>query len=228
MTRTIVIGDVHGCNETLRALLRQLRLRKADTLVFLGDYIDRGPDSKGVIDTVQALRRKGHAVTCLRGNHEQMLLDALNDPNSVDSWLRNGGFQTLDSFGISHPRELPDAYAGFLYSTEYWYETQGFLCVHGGLNFRRPDPLLDRESMLWERGWYRDIDYGWLGERVILHGHTPVSPEETRAQWEALDRQRYLNLDTGCVYAPMTRSGLGFLSAFCLETRALTMIPYAG
>lgn len=224
MTRTIVIGDVHGCNETLRALLKQLRLRKSDALVFLGDYIDRGPDSKGVIDTVQALRRKGHAVTCLRGNHEQMLLDALADACSLEQWLFNGGRQTMASFQADRLRDMPEPYIDFLISTRYWYETDGYLFVHGGPDFSAPEPLGNQDSLLWMRRWYADINYAWLGNRIVLHGHTPMDIEPIREQVINLGQQQYLNLDNGCVYAGLsTKRGnqLGQLLAFCLETREL-------
>jgi len=221
---TYIIGDIHGCNRTFQALLARLDLKPADRLVLLGDYIDRGPDSKGVIDTIFRLRENGHEVTCLRGNHEQMLLDALESAYSLDQWLTNGGRQAMASFGVDRVREIPERYIDFLKSTLFYVETGGCLCVHGGLDFSNADPLDQPHTLLWMRRWYPDINYEWLGNRIILHGHTPLEIDQIREQLENLDRQRYLNLDNGCVYAGRRLSRgntLGRLLGFCLETRTL-------
>ena len=218
--RTYVIGDIHGCNRTFQALLGRLALRPGDTVVLLGDLIDRGPDSKGVVDTVWRLQdERGVHVICLRGNHEQLLLDALDDPQHLDAWLFNGGRQTLHSFGLDHPEALPAAYLQFFYKMPHWHEIKGYLCVHGGLDFSAPDPLERTDAMLWIRRWYDQIDYTWLGERIILHGHTPVDMEAIRAQYNKLPAKQYLNLDNGCVYALLEggRAGLGALLAIRLE-----------
>lgn len=228
---TYIIGDIHGCNRSFQALLGRLALRPGDRLVLLGDYIDRGPDSKGVIDSIFSLREAGFEVVCLRGNHEQMLLNALTDAHDLQQWLDNGGRQTMASFGADRLRDIPEPYIDFINSTLHWYETGGCLCVHGGLDFSGANPLDNPHAMLWKRNWYGDIDYQWLGNRIIVHGHTPESIEPIREQLRNLDYQRYLNLDNGCVYAhPGNRRGiaLGQLLAFCPDTRALTEQKYAG
>lgn len=220
---TYAIGDIHGCHRTFQALLQSLPLRPGDRLILLGDLIDRGPASRQVIDTVFDLREAGHPVICLRGNHEQLLLQAIEGVTDTETWLFNGGRQTLDSFGVGAPEAIPVPYLRFFYSMPFWFETMGYLCVHGGLDFSRPDPLGAPETLLWMRRWYDQIDYAWLGDRVILHGHTPESIDTIRVQADQLTTQQYLNLDNGCVYARMGRGGntLGRLLAFCLDTRAL-------
>ena len=221
---TYAIGDIHGCNRSFCALLDALHPDAADRLILLGDYIDRGPDSKGVIDTIVRLREHGHEVVCLRGNHEQMLLDAVGgDAQDREYWVLNGGHSTLKSFGVHRPEDIPAHYLDFFTDTRYWYETGDYLCVHGGLDFSHTDPLSRPESLLWMRGWYAGIDYAWLGKRIILHGHTPVDTGTINTQHAALAKQQYLNLDNGCVYAGNKQRGkdLGKLAAFCLETQQL-------
>lgn len=221
---TYAIGDIHGCQRSFQALLGRLQLTVADELVLLGDYIDRGPDSKGVIDTILNLRESGHQIICLRGNHEQLLINARTSAEELSLWLRNGGRETLASFSIDRLQDIPESYLVFMHSTQIWYGKANFLFVHGGLDFSSPDPLGDPHSILWLRNWYPNIDYAWLGNRIVIHGHTPLDMEPIRTQLENLDRQRYLNLDNGCVYAGLAKAQgrtLGHLLAFCLETREL-------
>jgi len=220
---TYAIGDIHGCIRTFQALLRQIKLGRGDTLVLLGDLIDRGPGSRTVVDTVWQLQKKGIQVACLRGNHEQMLLDARNGPAEADRWFKNGGKATLESFGAKWIENIPPAYMNFFETMPLWFEARGFLCVHGGIDFSQNNPLEHPNSLLWLRGWYAGINYIWLGDRIILHGHTPLVFSEINTQHTALEQQRYLNLDNGCVYA-MRRprpSGLGRLVALCLETKKM-------
>ena len=97
--RKIAISDIHGCCKTFKALLNKIKFNSNDELYLLGDYIDRGPDSKGVIDYIWQLQKEGYQVNCLRGNHEQMMLRAAFVENKLDHWMRNGGETTLFSFG---------------------------------------------------------------------------------------------------------------------------------
>lgn len=227
---TYFIGDVHGCRRTLEALLERLRLKAGDAVVFMGDLVDRGPDSKGVVDTAWQLQASGIQTVCLRGNHEQMILDALEDRYCRENWLElNGGPQTLESFGVSKPEDIPEKYLEFFQSMPLWYETEGYLCVHAGVNFYFPDPLEDTISLLWARRWYGDINYEWLGNRILLHGHTPMPLETIEQQLQLLTQQKYLNLDNGCVYAPThSDKGLGHLLAFQADTRQLHVQPFVG
>lgn len=222
---TYAIGDIHGCKNSFLALLEQLSLQPGDTLILLGDLIDRGPDSKGVIDRVFELRKNGHPVVCLRGNHEQLLLDALSDENESERWLFNGGRQTLENFGVGRAEDIPEPYLDFFLSMPHWYETGQYLCVHGGLDFSQPKPLDRPAPMLWIRNWYSDIDYNWLNNRIILHGHTPVELKTIQDQQALLKKQQYLNLDNGCVYAYMNmlRCDLGHLVAYSLGKKKLIL-----
>ena len=102
--RRFAISDIHGCRATFEKMLTEvLQLQKEDTLYLLGDYIDRGPDSRGVIDHIWALQKEGYQVHCLRGNHEQMLLDEVDK----DGFWYKGNRATLDSFQIKSNQGIP-------------------------------------------------------------------------------------------------------------------------
>jgi serine/threonine protein phosphatase 1 len=213
------IGDIHGCSKTLEALLEKLPAGTGDELYFLGDYVDRGPDSKGVLDIILQLEKQGISAFCIRGNHDQMMLAAREDEENFRRWVRNGGAAALDSFRTENLEEIEPKYWEFLEGTHFYVETDGFIFVHAGLNFERPDPFSDTDSMLWVRDWWELTDKKWLGDRSILHGHTPVSLKTTNEQLRQLKSNRHLDLDTGCVY-PQT-SFLGNLTALDLDTLEL-------
>ncbi|MDX1667739.1 MAG: metallophosphoesterase family protein, partial [Saprospiraceae bacterium] len=169
--RRFAISDIHGCLRSFEALLDKIGLKKEDELYLLGDYIDRGPDSKGVIDRILSLQEEGYTVHCLIGNHEAMMLASTQDSMWKETWLFNGGWAALESFGVRDANDVPDKYFDFLIRLDYYVEVEGYLLVHAGLNFQEPDPLKDEDSMLWIRDWYGQIDREWLDGRVIVHGH---------------------------------------------------------
>jgi len=213
------IGDIHGCNLSFQALLQKIDLQEDDELVLVGDYFDRGPDSKGVLDTIFALQQAEHNIHCLRGNHEQIFIEALTSVTyTLQRFYGAGGRPTLKSFGVKSPGQIDDYYLDFIHNLPNYLEMGRFIFVHGGLNFDVKDPLEDQESMLWERYWYDNIDYDWLGDRYIIHGHTPIPLTE---HWGLLTQaksgsNRAINLDTGCVYAE--RSDMAVLTAVNLDT----------
>ena len=136
MNRTFAIGDIHGCRKTFEKLLiEKIQLQKEDAIYCVGDYIDRGNDSKSVIDFILQLKKEGYRVSTLRGNHEQMMIDALNDKRALKLWFDNGGKSTLKSFGIKSPDNLPEEYVSFLNETKFYLETDNFIFAHAGLNF---------------------------------------------------------------------------------------------
>ncbi len=225
--------DLHGCNKTFNALLNKIAFTTDDELYLLGDYIDRGPDSKGVIDTILDLQNRGHKVHCLMGNHEQMLLDAIrrDSPSAHRFWFNNGGEETLQSFNCTHARDIPEVYIAFFRCLDYYFEVGQFILVHAGLGFSRsnPNPLdLDEESnrhhIIWRRDWYETINYEWLGNRYIVHGHTPIFQDEFFENIINVETNRYLNLDTGCVFP---HSGRGILTCIEINSGKLAMMDYA-
>ncbi len=206
MQRTFFVGDIHGCPKTFEKLVTQkIGLRKNDKLYCVGDYIDRGVDSKGVIDFILELRKMNYQVFTLRGNHEQMLLDASERRDAIPLWLTNGGDATMESFNISSIEEIEPVYLDFFRKTEFFVRTNDFIAAHAGLNFNIDDPVSDKNSMLWIRGFEADKSY--LDGRQLIHGHTPLVRERVVSQ----KFTGVVNIDGGCVYKSVT--GMGSLFA---------------
>jgi serine/threonine protein phosphatase 1 len=215
------ISDIHGCHKTFLQLLESIGLNLSDKLYLLGDLVDRGPDSKGVLDTIFKLIDQGFQVFCLRGNHDQMLLNACEIAEDFDTWTCNGGQAVLDNFGINHPRHIPEPYLQFLNKLPYFIDAGDYLLVHAGINFRKNYPLRDYEAMLWIRDWHKDYDPLKIDNKIIVHGHTPVSFDDTLTMLENLESRRVLDIDNGCVYSQFHGVGKGRLSAFDMTNRRI-------
>jgi len=215
----IAIGDIHGCACTLDALLERLAPTPNDHLVFVGDYVDRGPDSKGVIDRLIALRET-YSCTFLRGNHEALMMGYF-DHSEYDLWRINGGIATLNSYlNEDHHLVIPSAHLDFVHDTELYLDTPSFFFVHAGI---RPERTVaesieeeDEEVFLWERGHLKAHTLVW--EKTVVCGHTP--------QEEPINIEKLLNIDTGCVY--YMHRGLGHLTAVRLPEREFIVVPYEG
>ena len=192
---TFAIGDIHGCHLALLHLLDRISdYAKTQTcrLVFIGDYIDRGPDSRSVIETVRTLEQRKQAdVICLLGNHEDLLLEAI-DSGDPWHWLDNGGAATLASYGIRDPAHLPAADIAWLRSLSLSFDDGKRFFVHAGIDPDHPLDRQPREALLWIRERFLRVptDYG----RLIVHGHTPR--EDARPEV----RHNRVNIDTACVY----------------------------
>jgi len=131
--RTFVIGDIHGCAATLRRLVDgTLRPFPDDRIYLLGDLIDRGPDSKGVLDFIFELRERGLSVSGVRGNHEEMFLQAGNGDYDLSLWNSNGGQTTLESFQADGPGDIPHRYRAFLGALPFYLLLDDFVIVHAG------------------------------------------------------------------------------------------------
>lgn len=192
--RTFVIGDIHGCLHLLEALLARIPWNpQEDRLVFLGDYIDRGPDSKGVIDLILKLRRASPGVRCLLGNHEDLFREYLSRKNLIP-FILNGGDATLTSYRRAFPTEgeihVPEDHRAFFHSLEPWIELEDYYLVHAGLRPGIPIEKQKIEDLLWIREPFLYSDYDF-GKRVIF-GHTPLQ--------EPLVTKTKIGLDTGAVY----------------------------
>lgn len=224
--KKFAITDIHGCLNTFQNLLDKIAYSFGDELYLLGDFVDRGPDSKGVIDYILDLQRRGYKVFCLRGNHDQMMLDALKGEEQNSLWMINGAKSTLKSFGVKRVEDIPELYFDFIRDLPYTLETGPYILVHAGFDFNKADPYENREAMLWIRNWYTLTNYDWLGDRFILHGHTPLFRNEIENLHGAMDRLRFLGLDNGCVYNSTSdrQRGFGSLCAFNLDDRSLTFL----
>jgi serine/threonine protein phosphatase 1 len=223
-TRLYAVGDCHGRLDLLCALeeeiLEDAEAHPADrkVVVYLGDYVDRGPDSSGVIDHLTAAPLKGFESIHLLGNHEAMMLAFLRAGAAAGlTWLINGGEETLASYGLDvaalkqepDPLErlregldaqLPDSHRDFLESLKRWHREGDYLFVHAGLRPGQPLERQDPEDLIWIREPFLNSakDHGC----VVVHGHTPAR--------EPVEKPNRIGIDTAAVYG-------GALTALVLE-----------
>lgn len=202
---SFVIGDIHGCSEELRHLVDALPFRPGDEMVFLGDYIDRGPDSSGVVSFLIELKvsLSENKLVFLKGNHEDMLLSYLElSGHHGKMFLLNGGRATVQSYGVSadnpSPNRLqtamPPAHLEFYQSLESYYLTEPYLCVHAGIHPLKSLQEQTDEELLWIRDPFLHSSHTL--PYTILFGHTP--------QHAVLYHLPYkIGLDTGLVYGNM-------------------------
>lgn len=222
MSRAIALSDIHGCNRTLVSMLDHLAVSKADSLYFLGDYVDRGPDSKGVIDTIWRLQSEGYQVHCLMGNHEAITVYDYEAAH-MQRGKRVGEANLLASFFAENILEIPEEYINWMRDLPLYVEIPGYILVHAGLNFKHPDPLSDAESLIWIRSWYESINRDWLGDRIIVHGHTPMPVTDAKAMLHNHLELPVQDIDTGAVF--YNSHVFGQLCAFDLTNRALHFVP---
>ncbi len=199
MGNRIVVGDIHGCAKTFRKLVnKKIRPGKDDELILLGDYINKGPDSKGVLDFIIELQTSGLKVTTLMGNHEKNLLDGLKYTWEEIAFKNHGGIATLKSFNVSKICDIPENYISFIASMPYFLETNKLLIVHAGLNFDLDDPYRDDFAMLNIREM--EVRPEKIGNKTIIHGHTPLPWKAIKSKINGQEKEMEYNLDAGCVY----------------------------
>ena len=184
------VGDIHGCHDQLTRLLDQIERHAAGGPyrgIFLGDYVDRGPDARSVVRDVRALVAGGRW-TALKGNHEEMMIEALaaTDRKDRDFWLDHGGREAAASYGGDEAAMREDA--AWLATLPTMIETAHHIFVHAGLDPRHPlDQQSDRTRM-WIRGWeHAHHDFG----KHIVYGHTPQDAPLLLAHSTGLDTGAY-------------------------------------
>lgn len=227
------IGDIHGCYDLLRRLLGEITADaevrskgRVPTLIFCGDYVDRGPASREVLDALCWLkRRQPFHLQFLKGNHEQAMLDYIAAPEHTTAWLRFGGSQTLQSYGVPPPppqsapelhvaarddllERLPVAHLRFLEDLELMVGIGDYAFVHAGV---RPGVALakqEEEDLLWIRGEF--IENETSHGRIIVHGHTWYSDQPQV-------RPNRIGIDTGAYET-------GVLTALRIEDDRVTAL----
>jgi len=201
--RIISIGDIHGCSIALAALIEAIDPQPQDTIIPLGDYVDRGIDSRGVLDQLIELRNRCKLVPIL-GNHDQMMLHAKDGRSDFQFWLNCGGDSALDSYGSTSKLDLiPKSHFRFLESCRSYFETDTYIFVHA--NFK-PDVPLEQQDDHTLR-WLSLRDYvpsPHCSGKIALMGHTP--------QPEILDLGHLICIDTNCCDG-------GWLTAFDVDTK---------
>ena len=169
--RIIAIGDIHGCANAFSALLEAISPQEDDLFVPLGDYVDRGPNSKGVIDTLIRLQQS-YRVEPILGNHEQMMLSVL-DGNPPHDWLRYGGVETLDSYGFNGKLDIvPEEHIQFLRNCHDFYETEKHFFVHANYQYNVPIDRLDEVTIRWTP-LTDDVPGPHQNGKIAVVGHTP-------------------------------------------------------
>lgn len=209
--RVFAVGDIHGCDDLLEGLIAAMTLASKDdrqppVFVFLGDYLDRGPGSRRVIEMLIAFRDAGYSARFLCGNHEEAMLRFMADTASGLAWPEYGGKATLASYGVCPPADetslpgwqkvaaelkaaMPETHLRFLYSLENSIELGDYMFVHAGV---RPGYPLDRQTVRDLR-WIREpflSDAGPL-DRIIVHGHTPSRTPYADARRIGIDTWAY-------------------------------------
>jgi serine/threonine protein phosphatase 1 len=232
MAQTWIFPDVHGYVKTLRMLFLQIRPSKEDHLIFLGDYIDRGPDAKGVIDFVMELQQEGYQIDALKGNHESYMIETYRveltrrkglfagKNSQKEAWFEHGGRETLASFHQKDLRKVPPEYIRWMDERPLYLILDGYVIVHAGLNFKIDNPFDDTFAMLWVKDF--EIIPEKIDHRILIHGHTPVSHEFILETLEN-DQFGFIDLDNG-VYMK-GREGFGNLMALELHSRQLVVQP---
>ena len=227
-TRIYAVGDVHGRADLLSALLERVDAHldafpiSQPIQVFLGDYVDRGPQSREVLDLLIE-RHRHHNLFCLKGNHEDCAARFLDDPSVLPNWRRMGGINTLLSYGVSaatgdSPRKqreaavafrqaLPDSHRQFLQSLALSFTCGDFFFVHAGVRPGVPLGQQQEQDLLWIRQDFllHQDDFG----KVVVHGHTPTLEPDVRPN--------RINIDTGA-YAT------GRLTCLVLEDNEMCFI----
>lgn len=197
MSRKIfAVGDIHGCADKLGAMMKVLPWNRenGDLLLFIGDYIDRGPQSRDVVESLVKLRKQGGDIVFLKGNHEKMLLDYYIHQKDQMLYVANGGAETIASYvegGIGRKAFiLPEDHLEFFLALQLFHETEDYIFVHAGLRDGVPLQKQSEDDLLWIREEFIYSAYDW-NKRVIF-GHTALeTPFVTPGK---------IGIDTGAVY----------------------------
>lgn len=197
MKKIFAIGDIHGCKSHLDKMIDKLDINtEHDTLIFIGDYIDRGPDSRGVVDTLLDIRKNVKNVVCLMGNHEEMFLNYYREGRDEELFMHNGGLNTLISYGLAGAGKryltIPDTHMEFFTTLRAYYEKDHYIFVHAGLRPGIPMEQQDSDDLLWIR--YEFINSPYDFGKIVIFGHTPLSLTTP------LINKNKIGLDTGAVY----------------------------
>jgi len=210
--RRLVITDIHGCAKTFEKLLKKVEFSEDDQLFLLGDFINRGPRSKEVLDHVMQLIDDGFNIYPLMGNHEENLLHiAAENPDELLLLLKpRNSLSLLNKKGYVKRR-----FFKFIRNLPYYYQLEDYYLVHAGFNMKIEKPLTDIHAMAWIRNFSVKKEYNG---RKILFGHTPTKLSKIKAQIEA--NSKSLCLDNGCSHTYLGKE-YGNLLCYDLDSKEL-------
>jgi len=216
--RIYAIGDIHGRADLLEDALKRIDTDLANSPtsvsieVFLGDYIDRGPESRRVLDQLVA-RKRAHQTVFLKGNHETLLMDFIVDPTILVAWERLGGLETLMSYGVVPSinsdhfsqvqlaadlgRTLPESHRAFLADLKSSFTCGDFFFVHAGVRPGIPLAKQKEEDLLWIRDDFLVCEDDF--SKIIVHGHTPVRQPDIRSNRINIDTGAYVTGQLTCL-----------------------------
>lgn len=217
--RVYAVGDIHGQAALLEKALNFINDDARDfdgeriIEIFLGDYIDRGMHSRQVLDLLLESPAEGHERICLRGNHEETLLQFLDAPEIIRKWVQFGGFTTFSSYDVAIPktlsgdglielheaflRALPHEHLTFIKNLELSYSIGGYFFVHAGVRPRIPLEKQQEKDMLWIRDKF--LNHGSFYEKYIVHGHSPVAEMDIRDNRANIDLSKAEDGRLGCL-----------------------------
>jgi len=241
------ISDIHGELQCLKSLLNKIDFSTQDTLFILGDMIDRGPDSAGVLDLIIEYKSKGYDIQCLKGNHEDMLLKSIDDWQEERIWRSNGAKETIESYKLGYDLPtnkfwelIPQDHKDLLENLPTFIKLKDYILVHAGLKFKpnrddflmqlsygiKPreikDPLKDTHD--YDMMWLRDfiVDPKMMKKKILVTGHTPLPLFDSI--WplrDKSDESKHIMIDGGCCYTEHKDKGFGYLVALRLEDKEL-------
>jgi serine/threonine protein phosphatase 1 len=211
--RTITISDIHGHSQALNGIIAAIDPKPEDTLIFLGDYVDRGPDSKGVIEHLIDLKKRFNVVA-LMGNHEQMMLGAKGGRSDLRFWTNLGGRETLESYGNAGDlRLVPWEHLQFLKGLPLFYKTETHFFIHANYDPNRPLDRQDSAIALWKH--LNELPPPHISGKIAVVGHTP------QMSGQIIDLPHLKCIDTGCGYG-------GLLTALDLGSGRIWQVDELG
>ena len=207
-----VVGDIHGCVDPLLKTFSSIDRDRADTRppyqaeIYLGDYVDRGPDSRQVIELLRQ-RAETHRVIFLKGNHDAMMQEFATGRRSLADWLPYGATDTLRSYGATPdaiaansdelPHLFPRDHLAFLSRCEYSFEVDDYFFVHAGVRPGQPLHTQTPEDLMWVRDEF--LDHRGSFGAIVVHGHTPVPKPEFKSNRIGIDTGAYMTGQLSCL-----------------------------
>ncbi|MEZ6125264.1 MAG: metallophosphoesterase family protein [Planctomycetaceae bacterium] len=209
-SRTFAIGDIHGCPNALQALVRELDIRPDDTVITLGDYVGKGPDSRGVLECLIELKSRCRLIPLL-GNHDRIMLAALRQEISGSIWKKFGGDGILESYG--RREAVPPEHLAFLNSCLVYHENENFLFAHACCDPDLPLAETPETTLLWQKLDHQ-VARHVSGKRAIV-GHT------CQRSGEILVQEHIICIDTNCWAG-------GWLTAYEVNSQAVVQVNRNG